>query len=169
MTYVVTWQLLVLLSILSVKHTILLTLHELLASICFPYLLKSLFSSPTAFRQLAAHSLLSRYELREWRTWCSKNNPQVSRGPCIFWLESWNRKERASNLKLVFAGNKRTCYTLLNEARPWPNEVELAEDGRFQILLQMLETHFSTWSMRSDSKWCSSSKLLSIPNQLRTQ
>lgn len=59
MTYVVTWQLLVLLSILSVKHTILLTLHELLASICFPYLLKSLFSSPTAFRQLAAHSLLT--------------------------------------------------------------------------------------------------------------
>lgn len=154
---------------MSIKHTILLTLQELLASICFPYLLKSLFSSSTAFRQMAAHSLLSRSELGEWRTWWSKNNPQVSWGPCIFWLESWNRKERASNLIFVFAGNKRTCYTLLNETRPWPIEVELAEDRRFQILLQMLETHFSSWSMRSDSKWLSSSKLLSIPNQLRTQ
>lgn len=56
-------------------------------------------------------------------------------------------KKRASNLILISAGNKATRYTLLNEAWPWHNEVGLAEDRRFQILLHMSETHFETWHL----------------------
>lgn len=45
----------------------------------------------------------------------------------------------------------------------------LAEDRKLQTLSPMLETLSSTWNTRSNLKWCRSSKLLSIPNQLKPE
>lgn len=163
MSYVVTWQLLLLLSIESIKHTILLSSQEFLASICFPYL----FSCPTAFRQRAAHSLLSRYKRGQWRTWWGKNNPYASLGSMSI-LAGIMKYEKKG-----FQFNTHFCWKQGNPLHAAEWSMALAQwggAGRGQKVPDSFAHVGNTlWNMASTSKWCSSSKLPRIPNQLRTE